>query len=199
MDAVRTRGRPLDGLAPLLQRCLSVGFEQLGGGEAGGQFRGFNRGRRAAPTRSQRSARRSRRSQWTASSGWSLTSVLPQTNPTGRPRRSSPRAALLRIPPLRRARRIWSSASLIAPFETATYYPRTALDVLIQYPHHPRAGERVAVVRRLQHGGRSHFVIEQPDGTRALLPAWMTEPWAAQLPVVKLPRLTLEALFTLRD
>jgi len=27
----------------------------------------------------------------------------------------------------------------------------------------------------------------------------MTEPWAAQLPVVKLPRLTLEALFTLRD
>jgi hypothetical protein len=51
----------------------------------------------------------------------------------------------------------------------------------------------------LQHGGRSHFVIEQPDGTRALLPAWMTEPWAAQLPVVKLPRLTLEALFTLRD
>ena len=52
---------------------------------------------------------------WTASSGCSLTSpsVLPQTNPTCRPRRSSPRAALLRIPPLRRARRIWSSASLI--------------------------------------------------------------------------------------
>ena len=71
-------------------------------------------------------------------------------------------------------------------------------DVLIQYPHHPRAGERVAVVRRLQHGGSSHFVIEQPDGTRTLLPVWMTEPWTAQIAIVKKPRLTLEALFTLR-
>ena len=44
-----------------------------------------------------------------------------------------------------------------------------------------------------------HFVIEQPDGTRALLPAWMTEPWAAQLAIVEMPRLTLEALFTLRS
>jgi hypothetical protein len=49
----------------------------------------------------------------------------------------------------------------------------------------------------LQHGGSSHFVIEQPDGTRTLLPAWMTEPLAAQIAVVKMPRLTLEALFTL--
>src|SRR5271165_5189629 len=71
-------------------------------------------------------------------------------------------------------------------------------EVLIQYSLQPRAGERVAVVRRLQHGGSSHFVIEQPDGMRALLPAWMTEPWAAQIAVVKMPRLTLEALFTLR-
>jgi len=53
--------------------------------------------------------------------------------------------------------------------------------VLIQYPEHPCVGERGAVVRRLQHAGSFHFVIEQPDGTRALLPAWMTEPWAAQL------------------
>jgi hypothetical protein len=39
------------------------------------------------------------------------------------------------------------------------------------------------VVRRLHHEGNVHFVIEQPDGTRALLPAWMTEPWAAQLTI----------------
>jgi hypothetical protein len=45
-------------------------------------------------------------------------------------------------------------------------------DVLIQYPEHPRVGERVAVVRQLQHAGSFHFVIEQPDGTRALLPAY---------------------------
>src|SRR6185437_4989316 len=72
-------------------------------------------------------------------------------------------------------------------------------DVLIQYPQHPRAGERVAVVRRLHHGGSVHFVIEQPDGTRALLPAWMTEPWAAQLAIIEMPRMTLEALYTLRS
>ena len=35
-------------------------------------------------------------------------------------------------------------------------------DVLIQYPPHPRAGERVVVVRRLHHGSSAHFVIEQP-------------------------------------
>ena len=43
--------------------------------------------------------------------------------------------------------------------------------MLIHYPLHPRAGERVVVVRRLQHAGSGHFVIEQPDGTRASLPA----------------------------
>jgi hypothetical protein len=55
------------------------------------------------------------------------------------------------------------------------------------------------VVRRLHHGGSIHFVIEQPDGTRALLPAWMTEPWAAQLAIIERPRLTLEALHALRS
>ena len=72
-------------------------------------------------------------------------------------------------------------------------------DILIQYPLHPRAGERVVVARRLQHGGSVHFVIEQPDGTRALLPAWMTEPWAAQFTIIEMPRLTLEALYALRS
>jgi hypothetical protein len=55
------------------------------------------------------------------------------------------------------------------------------------------------VARRLQHGGSVHFVIEQPDGTRALLPAWMTEPWAAQFTIIEMPRLTLEALHALRS
>jgi hypothetical protein len=54
-------------------------------------------------------------------------------------------------------------------------------------------------VRGLQHGGSVHFVIEQPDGTRALLPAWMTEPLAAQFTIIEMPRLTLEALYALRS
>ena len=58
----------------------------------------------------------------TASSGWNRTSPSssPQTKPTGRPRRSSPRAALLRIPPLRRARRTCNSASLMVPLRPSS-------------------------------------------------------------------------------
>src|SRR5690242_15933765 len=58
----------------------------------------------------------------TASSGWKQTSpsASPQTKPTGRPRRSSPRAALLRMPPSRRARKMCNSASLIVPFRPST-------------------------------------------------------------------------------
>jgi hypothetical protein len=50
------------------------------------------------------------------------------------------------------------------------------------------------VVRCLQHGGSGHFVIDQPDGTRGLLPAWMTEPRAGQLATTEVPLLALEAL-----
>ena len=54
----------------------------------------------------------------TASSGCQriCPSASPQTSPTGSPRRSSPRAALLQIPPSRRARRMCSSASGMVPF-----------------------------------------------------------------------------------
>ena len=50
------------------------------------------------------------------------------------------------------------------------------------------------MVRRVVYADRVHFVIDQADGSRALLPEWMTEPWAAALPVVDVPRLPLEAL-----
>src|SRR5438034_7055865 len=57
-----------------------------------------------------------------ASSGWRRTSpsCSPQTSPTGRPRRSSPRAALWRMPPSRRERRTWSSASDMVLFNPST-------------------------------------------------------------------------------
>jgi hypothetical protein len=58
-------------------------------------------------------------------------------------------------------------------------------DVLIHYPHHPCAGEKVFVVRTVQHAGTVHFVIDLADGTRGLLPEWMTEPSAANLPLVE--------------
>jgi hypothetical protein len=71
-------------------------------------------------------------------------------------------------------------------------------DVLIHYPHHPCAGERVFVVRAVQHAGAVHFVIDFADGTRGLLPEWMTEPSAANLPLVEAATLSLSALRAVR-
>lgn len=82
-----------------------------------------------------------------------------------------------------------------SPRDTAQEQP---FDVVIHYRHHPRAGERVSVVRRVLHGGSTHFVLDQPDGTRGLLPAWMAEPWSSQITTIELPRLPLRALHTLR-
>jgi hypothetical protein len=71
-------------------------------------------------------------------------------------------------------------------------------DVLIHYPHHPCAGEKVFVVRTVQHAGTVHFVIDLADGTRGLLPEWMTEPSAASLPLVETATLSLSALRAVR-
>jgi hypothetical protein len=71
-------------------------------------------------------------------------------------------------------------------------------DVLIHYPHHPCAGERVLVLRTVQHAGTVHFVIDLADGTRGLLPEWMTEPSAANLPLVDAATLSLSALRAVR-
>src|ERR1700676_1418457 len=81
------------------------------------------------------------------------------------------------------------------PRHTTQEHP---FEVVIHYPHHPRAGECVVAFRRLVHGSRLHFVIEQPDGCRVLLPAWMTESSAATLPMVAVPRLSLDSLRELR-
>ena len=61
-------------------------------------------------------------------------------------------------------------------------------DVLIHYPYHPRAGERITIVRTVHHAGSLHFTVDLPDGTRGLLPAWMTEPEAAGLSLVDMPQ-----------
>ena len=88
-----------------------------------------------------------------------------------------------------------ASNDRVSPRHTTQEQP---FEVVVQYPHHPRAGERVIVLRRVIHGARVHFVIEQPDGCRVFLPAWMTESYAATLPIVKVPRLWLESLRELR-
>jgi hypothetical protein len=50
----------------------------------------------------------------------------------------------------------------------------------------------------VQHAGAVHFVIDLADGTRGLLPEWMTEASAANLPIVEAPTLSLSALRAVR-
>ena len=77
------------------------------------------------------------------------------------------------------------------PRHTAQEQP---FEAVIQYPHHPRAGECVTVLRRVVHAGCIHFLIEQPDGWRLLLQAWMTKNHATMLPIVAVPRLSFSSL-----
>ena len=67
-------------------------------------------------------------------------------------------------------------------------------EIVVRYPHHPFAGKRITVVRCRTYAHQSHFVIDAPDNYRILLPAWMTEPWAATLPLLEVPRLSIDAL-----
>jgi hypothetical protein len=72
------------------------------------------------------------------------------------------------------------------------------IEIVIKYPHHPSAGERIPVLRRITYADGVHFIIEQPDGSRLVIPGWMTEFWAATLPMVDIPRLSLATLEELR-
>ena len=67
-------------------------------------------------------------------------------------------------------------------------------EIVVRYPHHPFAGKRIAVIRRYTHAHQPHFIVDAPDNDRTLLPAWMTEPWAATLPLLEVPRLSIDAL-----
>src|SRR5215470_7399236 len=67
-------------------------------------------------------------------------------------------------------------------------------EIVVRYPHHPFAGKRIIVVRCRTYAHQSHFVIDAPDNYRILLPAWMTEPCAATLPLLEVPRLSIDAL-----
>ena len=75
---------------------------------------------------------------------------------------------------------------------------RQSFEVTIHYPYHPRAGERIQVLRQRRDSGDLYYLIEQPDGTRAQLPAWMTEPRWAKVALVVDPHFKLTTLRTLR-
>jgi hypothetical protein len=70
--------------------------------------------------------------------------------------------------------------------------------VRIHYPFHPRAGQMVQVVHRKRFAGEAHLVVVQPDGTLALIPAWMAEETAGAATLTKIPRLSVGRLIELR-
>ena len=50
------------------------------------------------------------------------------------------------------------------------------------------------VLGRKRELGGDYLIVEQGDGTRSLLPMWITSPDAATFPLVEFPRLSIEAL-----
>ncbi|MGY0572480.1 DUF5372 family protein [Bradyrhizobium sp. RDM12] len=69
---------------------------------------------------------------------------------------------------------------------------------MILYPFHPRAGQMVQVEHRKRFAGEDHLVVVQPDGTLALIPAWMSEDIARSATLTASPRLAVERLVELR-
>src|ERR1700674_5958491 len=103
-----------------------------------------------------------------------------------------------RAPPGERTRACRQSNACHPATSTRHTTQEHPFEVVIHYPHHPRAGECVVAFRRVVHGGLIHFVIEQTNGCRVLVPAWMTESGAAALTMVEAPRLSLASLRELR-
>ena len=107
------------GVGRRAQRISPAGSPRVGKGRP--SLQNQSQTRRAEPSSRKRS-KTVRMAPLTAASGWKRTSpgASPQTKPSGRPRRSSPRAALLRMPPSSLACRMCSSASDIVPLSPST-------------------------------------------------------------------------------
>ncbi|MGY3509532.1 MULTISPECIES: Y4bD/Y4pK family protein [Bradyrhizobium] len=90
------------------------------------------------------------------------------------------------------------SCVLPTPGETASQCRVSAFEVLILYPFHPRAGQMVQVEHRKRFAGEDRLVMVQPDGTLALIPAWMNEDIARSATLTASPQLAVERLVELR-
>ena len=101
-------------------------------------------------------------------------------------------------PPASAAETATAQARLSFPSNTRHTPQQQPFEVILRYPHHPLAGERLTVVRRLVNAGDAHFVVELSNRVRLLLPAWMTEVCAASSPMMAAPRLSLACLRELR-
>ena len=55
--------------------------------------------------------------------------------------------------------------------------------VTVYYPYHPQFKNTLHVLYEKRFKGEDHIVVEQPDGSYAFLPKWMTLPEAAASPI----------------
>ena len=73
-----------------------------------------------------------------------------------------------------------------------------AFKARIRYPFHPRCGQLVSIMFRRRFAGVDHLVAVQPDGTLALIPAWMADETAGSSVLTPSPRLSVDRLLELR-
>jgi hypothetical protein len=72
------------------------------------------------------------------------------------------------------------------------------VEARIYYRFHPRCGETVLIIRRLNHRGVELVVIPQPDNSLACIPAWITHETAAHYGFSEEPSFPLHILRSLR-
>jgi hypothetical protein len=84
--------------------------------------------------------------------------------------------------------------SVSHPNKSSTEWRHTAYkqpeEARITYRFNPRFGELVQIRQQFQRGGCKFVVLDQPDGSFASFPAWMTEPTASRFEIGDEPRFT---------
>src|SRR5262249_27292264 len=75
---------------------------------------------------------------------------------------------------------------------------RLTFEVAVRYPYHPLTGQSVLVVGETEHGDTLHLIVRKSDGTKLLLPAWMTFPESNSVKILSCPRLSVNRLLDLR-
>ena len=72
-------------------------------------------------------------------------------------------------------------------------------EAVVTYPFHPMVGQTVLVIGDHEHDGIHHLLIRQAHGGSYQVPDWMFDPAASGLAVVRVPRLPVSQLMSLRS
>ena len=95
-----------------------------------------------------------------------------------------------------RHRKFGSMAASSSRSSHTTQYQ--GMEITIHYRHHPLAGCRLVVEYGVRNAVGLVFMVPRPNGRFLAIPSWMTETWAADLPICASPCVSLGALQDLR-